>query len=58
MPRHKTQVKIYIASRHKKQTTMHSGKQIKPLTLFNEFYDEDTGQTDRQTVTDGHQTVA
>ena len=26
---------------------MHSGKQIKPLTLFNEFYDEDTGQTDR-----------
>jgi len=35
-------LKIYISSTHKKQTTMHSGKQATPLILFNEFYDKDT----------------
>ena len=37
----KHKIKIYISSTHKKQTTMHSGKQTKPLILFNEFYDKD-----------------
>jgi len=30
---------MYISSTRKKQTTMHSGKQTKPLLLFNEFSD-------------------
>jgi len=38
----KYKIKIYISSTHKKRTTMHSGKQTKPLILFSEFYDKDT----------------
>jgi len=35
-------IKIYISSKRKKQTTMHNGRQTKPLILFNEFYYKDT----------------
>jgi len=38
----KHKMKIYISSTHKKQTTMHCGRQTKPLILFSEFYHEDT----------------
>jgi len=37
----KHKIIIYISSTHKKQTTMQSEKQAKPLILFNEFYDKD-----------------
>ena len=30
----KYKIKIYISSTHKKRTTMHSGKQTKPLILL------------------------
>jgi len=33
----KHKIKIYISSTHEKQTTIHSGRQTKPLTLFNKF---------------------
>ena len=39
--KHKT--KIYISSTHKKQTTMHSRRQTKPLIPFNKFHDEKIG---------------
>ena len=35
----KHKIKIYISSTHKKQTTMHSERQTKPLILFNECYE-------------------
>ena len=38
----KHEIKIDVSSTHKKQTTMHSGRQTKPLILFNELYDKDT----------------
>jgi len=38
----KHKIKIYTSSTDKKQTTMHSRRQAKPLMLFNELYDKDT----------------
>ena len=48
----KHKIKIYISSTHKKQSTMHSGRQTKPLILFNEFYTVSQKKTRHQTL--GH----
>jgi len=55
----KHKIKIYISSTYKKQTTMHSGKQTKPLILFNEFYDkthirDNNTIKNEQLITDTH----
>ena len=38
----KRKIEIYTSNTHKKQTTMHCGRQTKPLILFSEFCDKDT----------------
>ena len=38
----KHKIEIYTSNTHKKQTTMHCGRQTKSLILFSEFYDKDT----------------